>query len=129
MPRFHVGKEEPRMSNRSIPPLLSLVVVLLLALGTACKPTASPAPGPGDELVTDPVCGMQITPKTAAAKVVHEGKTYYFCDRDEVALFKKEPEKYLKGGPKGMGSSPAPSAPTTPPTSPSAPPAPSGGAK
>ncbi len=27
----------------------------------------------------DPVCGMQVDPRRAAAKVRYRGKTYYFC--------------------------------------------------
>lgn len=48
------------------------------------------------ELVTDPVCGMKIDPKTAAGKSVYDGKTYYFCSADEKAKFDKEPAKYVK---------------------------------
>ncbi|HEX8473071.1 MAG TPA: heavy metal translocating P-type ATPase [Pyrinomonadaceae bacterium] len=31
------------------------------------------------ELVTDPVCGMKIDPRTAAAVAERDGQTYYFC--------------------------------------------------
>lgn len=48
------------------------------------------------ELVTDPVCGMKIDPKTAAGKSVYAGKTYYFCSKNEKAAFDKDPETYLK---------------------------------
>ena len=44
---------------------------------------------------TDPVCGMQVDPKTAAASYEHEGKTYYFCAPGCKAAFEKDPEKYL----------------------------------
>lgn len=46
--------------------------------------------------VTDPVCGDQIDPKTAAAKTVYAGKTYYFCSQDNKEKFDKNPETYLK---------------------------------
>lgn len=49
-------------------------------------------------LVTDPVCGMKIDPKTAAGKSTYDGKTYYFCSADEKAKFDKDPEKYVKKG-------------------------------
>lgn len=42
----------------------------------------------------DPVCGMTVDQKRAAAAAVHDGTTYYFCSvscRDE---FEKAPEKY-----------------------------------
>jgi YHS domain-containing protein len=48
------------------------------------------------ELVTDPVCGMKIDPKTAAGKSVYAGKTYYFCSKNEKVAFDKDPETYLK---------------------------------
>ena len=32
-----------------------------------------------ETLVTDPVCGMQIDPASAAATSQANGKTYYFC--------------------------------------------------
>src|SRR5688572_17710428 len=31
------------------------------------------------ELVTDPICGMTFPPEKAAAHVVRDGKTIYFC--------------------------------------------------
>ena len=49
-------------------------------------------------LTVDPVCGMSIDPATAAARSVYEGKTYYFCDKNEKVQFDKEPEKFLKEG-------------------------------
>ncbi|MBI4308641.1 MAG: heavy metal translocating P-type ATPase [Chloroflexi bacterium] len=45
--------------------------------------------------VKDPVCGMEIDPAKAAAKVQHAGKTYYFCSHDCHAKFMAEPQKYL----------------------------------
>ena len=46
--------------------------------------------------VTDPVCGMAIDPKTAGAKTVYAGKTYYFCSKEDKEKFDKDPEAYLK---------------------------------
>ncbi len=46
---------------------------------------------------TDPVCGMEVDQKKAAAAgrtVVHEGHTYYFCADDCKSKFDKEPAKY-----------------------------------
>ena len=37
----------------------------------------TPSPGPA---AVDPVCGMSVDPATAPAQVVHEGRTYYFCN-------------------------------------------------
>jgi YHS domain-containing protein len=46
--------------------------------------------------VTDPVCGMSVDPKTAGAKTVYAGKTYYFCSKEDKEKFDKDPEAYLK---------------------------------
>jgi Cu+-exporting ATPase len=46
--------------------------------------------------VIDPVCKMEIDPKTAVAKEEYKGKTYYFCARMCAEKFKKEPSKYVK---------------------------------
>ncbi len=44
----------------------------------------------------DPVCGMTIDPKTAAASTRYKGKTYYFCSKMCKTMFEREPEKYVK---------------------------------
>ncbi|HLJ49274.1 MAG TPA: YHS domain-containing protein [Bryobacteraceae bacterium] len=44
----------------------------------------------------DPVCGMTIEPKTADGKYAYNGKMYYFCSRDDMETFKKDPAKYAK---------------------------------
>lgn len=43
----------------------------------------------------DPVCGMDVDPKTAAGKSEYQGKTYYFCSPGCKHSFDKDPEKYL----------------------------------
>ncbi|RPI25311.1 MAG: YHS domain-containing protein [Chloroflexota bacterium] len=48
-------------------------------------------------MAKDPVCGMQVDEKKAAATFEYKGKTYYFCSYGCKAAFEKEPEKYLKG--------------------------------
>jgi P-type Cu+ transporter len=48
-----------------------------------------------DELVKDPVCGMQISPKSArGGSVEHEGHTYYFCNPRCSEKFRADPKKY-----------------------------------
>ncbi|MBI3001759.1 MAG: YHS domain-containing protein [Deltaproteobacteria bacterium] len=47
-------------------------------------------------MAKDPVCGMDVDEKKAAATTVQEGKTYYFCSNSCKARFDKEPEKYAK---------------------------------
>jgi len=46
--------------------------------------------------VKDPVCGMDIDPKTAAGKSEYQGQTYYFCSPGCKKAFDKEPEKYVQ---------------------------------
>jgi len=45
--------------------------------------------------VKDPVCGMEIDPKSAAATAEYKGETYYFCSAACHEKFKAEPEKYI----------------------------------
>jgi len=45
-------------------------------------------------MATDPVCGMKIDEKGAAAKVEHAGQTYYFCSEACHKAFTANPEKY-----------------------------------
>ena len=45
---------------------------------------------------TDPVCGMSVDPKTATAKTVYAGRTYYFCSKEDKEKFDQDPETYLK---------------------------------
>ena len=47
-------------------------------------------------MAKDVVCGMEVDPKSAAAKSEYEGQTYYFCARGCKAAFDKDPEKYLQ---------------------------------
>lgn len=46
----------------------------------------------------DPVCGMEVTPQTAAGKSEYKGKTYYFCSVADKQTFDKNPEKYVMQG-------------------------------
>jgi Cu+-exporting ATPase len=55
----------------------------------AAKPVAARQPE------KDPVCGMNVDAAQAAATVVHNNKTYYFCSRGCGEKFKADPEKYL----------------------------------
>jgi YHS domain-containing protein len=46
-------------------------------------------------MAKDPVCGMDIDPKTAAGKSEYKGQTYYFCSLGCKKAFDKEPQKYV----------------------------------
>lgn len=59
---------------------------------------AAPAKAAMPAQVTDPVCGMKIDPRSAAGSSTHEGKTYWFCDKNEKAKFDKNPAAYVKKG-------------------------------
>jgi Cu+-exporting ATPase len=43
----------------------------------------------------DPVCGMTVDPASAPARVVHEGKSYYFCCPGCALKFEADPARYL----------------------------------
>ena len=48
-------------------------------------------------MVKDPVCGMEIDPKTATGKSDYQGQTYYFCSAGCKKAFDQDPQKYVKG--------------------------------
>jgi len=48
----------------------------------------------------DPVCGMMVDEATAAANVVHKGRTYYFCGKGCARKFSTDPEHFLKAAAK-----------------------------
>jgi Cu+-exporting ATPase len=54
-------------------------------------------------MATDPVCGMSIDEKTAAATVTHNGRTYYFCSESCKAKFLEAPERYTDATGSGGG--------------------------
>lgn len=45
--------------------------------------------------VHDPVCGMDIDAEGAAARLEHDGTTYYFCCDGCRTTFEKDPSRYL----------------------------------
>ncbi len=53
-----------------------------------------------EEILVDPVCGMEIIRGDPEAMVItYKGRSYYFCAPCCVKAFQKNPERYLK--PKG----------------------------
>lgn len=46
-------------------------------------------------IVTDPVCGMRLSAKTAAASYAHGGALYYFCATGCKKKFVKAPRRYV----------------------------------
>ena len=47
-------------------------------------------------MAIDPVCGMSVDEKIAAAQSTYAGKTYYFCAKECKTRFDANPEKYTK---------------------------------
>jgi Cu+-exporting ATPase len=58
-------------------------------------PTTRP-PEPIREAEIDPVCGMRVTPATAAGTYDYQGTRYYFCNPVCLKRFQANPETYLK---------------------------------
>ncbi len=54
-------------------------------------------------MVKDPVCGMDVDPKTTQLTSAYQGQTYYFCSPGCKKAFDKEPQKYAAGSPSGQG--------------------------
>ncbi|MFQ5706003.1 MAG: YHS domain-containing protein [bacterium] len=47
-------------------------------------------------MAKDPVCGMEVDEKKAAAKVEHMGKAYYFCSESCKKEFESDPHEYMQ---------------------------------
>lgn len=47
-------------------------------------------------MVKDPVCGMQVEERQAAAKTEHQGRTFQFCSEDCKRQFDSNPERYAR---------------------------------
>ncbi|MEA3247118.1 MAG: YHS domain-containing protein [Gemmatimonadota bacterium] len=45
-------------------------------------------------MTKDPVCGMKLNEKDAAATASHDGRTYYFCSHGCHAAFLADPAQY-----------------------------------
>jgi Cu+-exporting ATPase len=45
-------------------------------------------------MAKDPVCGMTVDEKTAAAKASYQGQTYYFCSTGCKATFEEAPATF-----------------------------------
>jgi YHS domain-containing protein len=46
------------------------------------------------EKAQDPVCKIMVV-KDPKLSVNYKGETYYFCSKEDMAKFRKEPEKYV----------------------------------
>ncbi len=52
-------------------------------------------------MAIDPVCKMNVDPKTAKDQTDYQGKTYYFCAPKCKQVFEQDPERYLGTTPIG----------------------------
>ena len=59
------------------------------------EPTGQGPSRPASDTVRDPVCGMQVNPKTAADSYALGGQTYYFCRPHCRTEFEADPDRYL----------------------------------
>ena len=48
---------------------------------------------------TDPVCGMQVDPSTAAGSSEYQGTTYYFCSMGCKRQFDRDPQRFVGNQP------------------------------
>jgi len=53
--------------------------------------------GEAKTTVTDPVCGLEMDPAHAAARLEHEGRQYWFCSQACRAEFRRRPAEYAAG--------------------------------
>ncbi len=53
--------------------------------------TIAPEGGAMVTIHTDPVCGMEVTPKTAVGRFDFRGVTYYFCSAGCKKTFEEDP--------------------------------------
>ena len=51
----------------------------------------------------DPVCGMEVDPRTAENVTRYKGKTYYFCTPLCRIQFESSPERFLGRRDEGVG--------------------------
>jgi xanthine dehydrogenase accessory factor len=92
--RVHVpaGLDLGHTTHREIAVAILAELVQLRASGALLRdaPPAAPAAA-----VTDPVCGMTVTPGPGAYPLRHEGTTYYFCCAGCHQSLERDPGAYL----------------------------------
>lgn len=55
---------------------------------------------------TDPVCGMELSLKTAIEEAEYKGRTYYFCAKVCREAFEASPEQYVHTHPQTKEKAP-----------------------
>jgi Cu+-exporting ATPase len=69
---------------------------------------ASSSRGSDPASVRDPVCGMEVDPRTAAAAVEHGGHTHHFCSTGCAQRFREDPDRFSAGESQGHRPPPNP---------------------
>lgn len=79
-----------------------LVLAFLLALAAAAckqageKPQVETQTPAAAQTLSDPVCGMRVTPAEADTTIIYNGVEYGFCTRAHYEQFQAAPEKFVK---------------------------------
>lgn len=60
------------------------------------RPGSAPTKNQGgrNEMAVDPICKMDVDPKTATWKSTYNGKEYFFCAPGCKKAFDRDPKKY-----------------------------------
>ena len=58
-------------------------------------------------MAIDPICGMTVSPDTAAGRYDYNGATYYFCGLSCLERFRADPERVLSKKPLSLVSTPS----------------------
>jgi Cu+-exporting ATPase len=59
------------------------------------------------KMAIDPICGMTVSPDTAAGRYDYNGATYYFCGLSCLERFRADPERVLSKKPLSLVSMPS----------------------
>ncbi|MDH5625808.1 MAG: YHS domain-containing protein, partial [Nitrospira sp.] len=58
-------------------------------------------------MAIDPICGMTVSPDTAAGRYDYKGETYYFCGLSCLERFRADPERALNKKPLNLVTMPS----------------------
>ncbi|MBI5190737.1 MAG: YHS domain-containing protein [Nitrospirae bacterium] len=79
--------------------LLAVTVSIAADCNKKCCKSSTASSGLNDptkqEVVVDPVCGMDVTVGKDTPSHEYNGKTYYFCSKSCMESFAKDPSKYI----------------------------------
>ncbi len=111
------GRRQPQRMEKLR--YLAIVILVLVLVLNACRQDGCPGQASSDSStstsnqvktdtsstrrsadhgqweVIDPYCGMKLQRTEAAASMEYKGRIYYFCLRDHMNAFSRDPERYL----------------------------------